>query len=191
MKSLHLNLASRPYRNERPFWIAIGAMALITLFLMGMNARTAYRFFINTSHTRALIAEADHRAATERQATRQLQTQIQESNSRLLQARVAYVNAQITQRAFSWNELLDHLEDVLPRDVRLTTLSPQIEETGTQLTLNCVSKSEDGLVDLIRNMTADPHFEQPFPLNEARRPDGNQAFNLKVTYLPHAGEVSP
>ena len=40
MKPLHLNLASRPYRDYRPVYAAVVAMSLVTAFLMLNNVET-------------------------------------------------------------------------------------------------------------------------------------------------------
>lgn len=193
MKPLHLNLASRPFRDIRPLGTVVIATSAIILFLMANNARTAYRFFVNTEEIRAETAELEARTAEQRHKVRDLESQLAQLDTPVLQARTAYVNARIAERAFSWNELLDHLETVVPGDVRLVTLTPQVTETGpVNLTLLCIAKTDDGLVEMIRRMIADPHFDQPFPLSEARIEEDLSRFVLRVGYLPNpaAGEVS-
>ncbi|HUO84753.1 MAG TPA: hypothetical protein VM534_06520 [Thermoanaerobaculia bacterium] len=188
MKPLHLNLAARPYRDERPFWLIVGTLALLTLVLMIYNARTAYRFFVNTEETRAEIAEVEARVAGERSRLRELRGELATVDLRRLRAQVEYVNTQLAERAFSWNALLEDLERVVPRDVRLLSLRPQVSGEGpVALNLVCISKTDDGLVELIRAMIADSRFDQPYPISETRTESGQTEFVLRVGYLPPRG----
>ena len=43
MKPLHLNLASRPYRDYRPVYATVVVMSLVTAFLMLYPVETGYR----------------------------------------------------------------------------------------------------------------------------------------------------
>ena len=43
MKPIHLNLASRPYRDYRPVYAVVVLLSLATAFLMLNNIETYYR----------------------------------------------------------------------------------------------------------------------------------------------------
>ena len=51
MKPLHLNLASRPYRDYRPLYAVVVIMSLLTAFLMLRNIDTFYRYKRETKTT--------------------------------------------------------------------------------------------------------------------------------------------
>lgn len=185
MKTLHLNLASRPYRDYTPVYVVAIVLALITGFLMINNIQTAWRYVVNTEETRAEIARVEAEAAAETRAAETLERSAAGINVRALAAETDYINAQIAERAFSWSNLLDTMERVLPRNVRLMTLNPDIQPDGTvNLTINARSKGNDGMVSLLRNMLADPHFSDPFPGNDTQNDDGSYTFSLSTTYRP-------
>lgn len=184
MRPLHLNLASRPWQNTRPFWITVGVTVAVIVILLVNNVQAAWRYYVETEETRSAISEVQMKTTSERQAARQLQEQIATLDRSDLMRRVDFVNRQIVERAFSWSQLLDHLERVLPDDVRLKSLRPKIEEQGPiLLSMNCVAKDQDAYVETIRQMSADPNFENPYPLSEVS--DGGEViFTLQVTYRP-------
>ena len=66
MKTLHLNLASRPYRDYKPLYAVVVITSLAIAFLMLNNVETYYRYVNETQSTRALIAKRDSEAAEER-----------------------------------------------------------------------------------------------------------------------------
>lgn len=184
MRPLHLNLASQPWQNTKPFWITVAITAAVIAILLVNNVQAAWRYYVETEETRAAISEVQARATAEQQAARRLQEQAETLDQSELMQRVEFVNRQIIERAFSWSQLLDHLERALPNDVRLTSLRPSIEEEGPiMLSMSCIAKDQDAYVETIRQITADPYFENPYPLSEMTSGD-ELRFTLRVTYRP-------
>jgi len=191
VKALHPNLASRPYRDYRPVWTVVAVLAILSAALLAYNVQTAYQYFATTSDTRAEISALEASIAEERQATRKAREQAARFDSPELRMRAEFVNTQIAERAFSWNELLDDLEAVFPPDVRLVRLSPSVEKSGdVTLTMSCFAKSGDGMVDLIQNMFGSPKFIRPFPANQSTSPEGLHQFVISTQYRPSARGVS-
>lgn len=189
MKALHPNLASRPYRDYRPVWTVVAVLAILSVALLVYNAQTAYRYFATTSDTRAEIAEIEASIAKERQATQVARQQAARFDSPQVRRRAQFVNTQIAQRAFSWNQLLDDLEAVFPPDVRLVSLSPSVERTDeVTLQMSCLARNDDGMVELIQNMFQSPKFVRPFPANQSSS-QGLHQFIISTQYRPAAWGV--
>lgn len=185
MKPLHLNLASRPYRDYRPVYAAVVVMSLLAAFLMFYNVETYYRYTHDTRNTRAKIAELESQTQQERQREQMVQQRIKGLDLARLGAQTKFVNAKLAERAFSWSTLLDELESVLSDDVRLMSVTPSFSAEGDiKLTLNFVSKSGDGMIRTINRMHADPQFRNPFPNNQAAVDGGGYTFDLNVQYVP-------
>ncbi len=184
MKPLHLNLASRPYRDYRPVYAAVVAMSLVTAFLMLNNVETYYRYTRDTHSTRTKIASIEAQTQQERQREQNVQQRTKGLDLRRLSAQTTFVNAKLAERAFSWSTLLDELESVLVDDVRLVTVAPTFADNRIQLSLDFVSKSADGMIKTINRMNADPQFLHPFPSNQSAIETGGYSFNLTVQYVP-------
>lgn len=184
MKPLHLNLASRPYRDYRPVYAVVVAMSLITAFMMLNNVETYYRYTRDTHSTRAKIASIEAQTRQEREREQSVQRRIKGLDLRRLSAQTKFVNAKLSERAFSWSTLLDELESVLVDDVRLVSVGPTFTEGSIQLSLDFVSKSADGMIKTINRMNADPQFRNPFPSSQSALDTGGYAFSLTVQYLP-------
>ena len=185
MRTFHLNLAARPYRDYRPVYAVVVAASLLTAFLLLNNVDTFYRYTQETATTRARIAELERRTADEQRSTDALSRRVATINVKGLNTEARYVNTQIAERAFSWSELLDQLETVLPRSVRVTSLSPSFDKTGAvHLVLTCSSKAPEGLVDTINGLNRAPRFSKPFPSMTATDEKGETRFAITVDYLP-------
>lgn len=190
MKSLHLNLASRPFKDNRAIYTLATALTLISLFLLVNNAQTAIAYFSNTEETRAEIAKIERETEAEGRREEAVRARVARVNQKALNSHVAFINTQIEERAFSWSALLDDLEGVMPADVRLTSLNPSVSKDGEiTLALACESKQSDGLVRLINNLFANPNFDRPTPQQEATD-ETIHRFAVTVRYDP-AGVRTP
>lgn len=192
MRAFHLNLASKPFRDYRPIWLVAAALAIVSVLMLIDNARTAYRYFANTEAKRAEIDRLQKQTDDEERQAKSIQEQLRGFNRKSLNMQTQFINGQIAERAFSWSKLLDQLERVVPKDVRLTSLNPTVNADGsTRLLLNCVAKSSDGLVDLIQRMQADPHFVSPFPQQQNIMDTGLHQFSIETGYRPEPRGVLP
>jgi type IV pilus assembly protein PilN len=186
VKPLHLNLAARPYRDYRPVYAAVVVMSLLAAYLMLNNIETYFRYTRDTRSTRAKIASLEAQTQQERDREQSVQQRIKGLDLGRLSAQTKFVNAKLSERAFSWSTLLDELESVMSDDVRLLSVAPRFVEDGTiSLAMEFRSKSADGMIKTINRMHADPQFRNPFPSSQSVVPDGGgYSFLLTVQYVP-------
>jgi len=184
VKPLHLNLAARPYRDERPFIAVVVAASLLIAFLTLMNFDAWYRYRNETRSTRAKIAALENQARQEQQNTQALNQRLRNVDVKKLSLQTQFANARLAERAFSWSELLDHLERVLPDYVRIENINPSFRTDGmVGLSMQCTARDADGLVKTMNQLNADPHFSNPFP-NGEEHTDGGYRFAIHVDYRP-------
>jgi hypothetical protein len=187
LKPIHLNLASRPYRDYTPVNIVAASMFVAMLVLAWFNFDTWLRYNVETQNTRAKIAELEAQYRKEKDLEKSAQTRLASVDLAFLDEQTKFVNAKLVERAFSWSALLDELESVLASDVRLLTVTPTFDaDNSINLTLAFESKSSNGMINTINRMHADPQFHNPFPSNESVTPEGIYSFNLSVGYRPRA-----
>jgi Tfp pilus assembly protein PilN len=185
VKPIHLNLSSRPFRDYRPVYAAVVVMALLTAFLALNNVDTLLKYRSETKTTRADIALLEQQTADEQSKADALTQRLRGVDSKLLASQTEFANAQLAERAFSWSELLDRLERVLPDDVRLQSVNPTFDKNGlVHLGILCVAKTGSGLSATINHFNGDPHFANAFPSSETVDPAGERRINLTVDYRP-------
>jgi type IV pilus assembly protein PilN len=184
VKPIHLNLAARPYRDERPFIAVVVVGSLLIAFLTLMNFDAWYRYRNETRSTRAKIASLEEQTRVEQQKTQVLNQRLRTVDVKTLSLQTQFANARLAERAFSWSELLDNLEHVLPDYVRIETINPSFRPDGmVGLTMQCVARDPDGLVRTMNQLNADPRFSNPFPNGEEHTDQGYR-FNIHVDYRP-------
>ena len=189
MKPIHLNLASRPFRDYRPVYAAVVIMALLTALLALYNVDTYLLYRTETRTTRGNIAKLDEQLAVEKRATDTLNQQLRGIDLKLLASQTEFANTQLAERAFSWSELLDRLERVLPPDVRLQSVMPTFSKDGlVHLSMTLTAKTGQGLSATINRFNGDPRFANAFPNNETNETlngaGGEYRIILGVDYRP-------
>lgn len=184
MKPLHLNLAAKPYRDYRPY-IAVMAIGWLLVAVMALNnLDTWYRYQHDTKTTRDEIDALQRQTELEQKKLQTTELKLRGVNVALMSKQTEYVNSVLAERAFSWSELLDRMERVLPDDVRLISISPSFNKSGlVHLSLSCVGKSGTSMVATLDRLNADPHFSRPFPTSESNR-GADWDFGIGVDFRP-------
>ena len=189
MKPLHLNLAERPYRDYRPLYAVVVVTSILIALMLLNNIETGYRYVRETRTTRDKIARIESQIDAENRRTEEANQRLRGVNVKQLSEQAQFVNARLAERAFSWSELLDRLERVLPDDVRIESIAPAFGKTGiVHLTMQGSAKTGDGMTRTIDRLNHDPHFDNPKPTAEDRTDNGYK-FGIGVDYRPSIPRV--
>lgn len=183
MKPLHLNLASQPYRDYRPVYAAVVVMSLLIALLMLNNIDTYYRYKTETKTTRATTASLEAQAEQEKARAAAADSQLRSFDLTALGNETHFINSRLAERAFSWSELLDRLEDVLPQNVKISTITPAFQPKYVHLEMSCEAKTPEGMLNTITNLQKNPQFANPFPHNETSSEKGF-SFTIGVDFKP-------
>lgn len=181
------NLASRPFLNTRPVWLVTGAAGLLTVVLLIVNIT----LFVRTNRTLApqldylAQLEAEHQELSHEVAL--VLTELEEVPWKSLASRVHGTNVVLREWGFSWLDLLDDIEAVMPREVRVIRIGPGVGPDGVKLNLMVVARSRDAMIELLTNLITDPSFSEPIPIHEGLPEESETAgydLSLRVNYHP-------
>jgi hypothetical protein len=182
------NLASRPFLDSRPVWVAGGALAVIALVLTGVNL---WELVSAQGAERAL--EAEERTLRTRYA--ELTVGVEAADRRLaavgwrqLEADATTMQEVVARRQVAWSRLLVDLERVVPWDARLVSVVPTIDDKGVVVvSLTGVATGRDAWLRLLGRCFADASFSEPVPSSEEAPSASNTLgyrFQLRVRYWP-------
>ncbi len=160
------NLASRPFLNTRPVWLVTVVAGVLALILVALNVG----LFVKSNRTLApLIEHRDRLAAEERNLTAEVGGQIEGLEKvpwGSLTARVNGTNLILREHTFSWLTLLDDVERVMPYEVRILKVTPEVGPAAVTLHLVVVAQTRDAMLEFLENLVDDPNFSQPSPRRE-------------------------
>jgi len=155
-----INLASQPFRKDRPILAAGFVTAGVLTVLLGL----LIVLIVNNRHQlkgeRREIAdlEAKLRDITQEQA--KINAQLRRPDNEAVFERNVLLNTLIDRKSISWTRIFADLEKVLPGNVRLISVRlPQITNQN-QVLLDMVvgAQEQTPIVDLLRRFEASPVF---------------------------------
>ncbi|HTW58591.1 MAG TPA: PilN domain-containing protein [Terriglobales bacterium] len=187
---LEINLASQPYEDARQFWMrwgtALVAVGILTLTLLALTITgwfNARRDYIAMEQKRALIAERDQKRADAERILNLPQNRSTRDTSQFL-------NELIERKAFSWTQVLENLEKVMPPRVHLVSISPDLDEDNQLLLkMTIAGNSRDRALELARHMEESRRFAQTNITGERSVQSTNgdtEQFDILALYIPEA-----
>ncbi len=192
MKPLLLNVASRPFLNNRVVGTAIGVAgaALILATVWNLSVYLGY----GGSYRQLSLEERQDRAkfATFFNDERTLMKEVQARDFRGAWDRGRLAGDLISRWSFSWTLLFNRLEQVMPVDVMMTAIRPTFGPQGIVVRVEGVAKSQPALINFEEALLQRSAFRRIYPLSERRlnpsRPE--ISFVVNFDYVP-GQEVAP
>lgn len=185
---LRTNLSTRPFYNERLVRTVLGVFGAIAIGLTLFNVYEILRLQGQSRDTRATMANNDAQARELRQKAQAVRSSIDRVKLDTVQAKAREANALIDRRTFSWTQLLNYFETTLPPDVRITGVSPEVEDGGRRvLNINVISKRVEDLEAFMDALEKTGAFSDILPRAEAPEQEGGGLrTQLQAFYTPVA-----
>lgn len=198
MRRHSVNLARRPFVNQRPVVRISGLLWGLGMVLLLVNVWLFWSFYQGQGQTRARLAELGTAMEQEQTRIRELENRLASIDLEAQNEQVRFLNQRIERRTFGWSMLFDILADLLPRDVRLSRLRPERRQLSSRrerlerasgplqvpLSIDGQAKTQEDLYVLLDALIASPAFREVDPLGEQMNEQGMVAFSLSAIYLP-------
>ena len=157
---LDINLATRPYEDAREFWarwgLGVGLLAILTLALLGL----AVRGWINAGRDRHEIAQLQQQIAELDNKRAQAQAFLDLAANRSTRDQSQFLNGLIQRKAFSWTRVFEDLERVMPPNLHVVSLRPELnEQNQMQLDMRVAGDTRAAAVELVHRMEGSKHFQ--------------------------------
>lgn len=184
MTKLQINLSSRPFVNYTPYHLGYVVIGLAGLLLLAHNA---FWFFSNHGDVRlmeqeiaALQTEVDGNIRGADALAEEID-QIQ--RNRRFREVVNFVDGRIRQRRFSWIRMLNLLQDAIPADVKIESITPRVQANSVRIMLACMAKKATAVNEFIENLENIEDFSRVLISSEDR--EGSIiSFPLTMEYSP-------
>jgi Tfp pilus assembly protein PilN len=171
--SAPLNLARRPFRNERLPTLVLAAACLALAAATARHALVARDLAPGRSRDVASEVVAIEKEIDTLRAESADLRQLAAPPDALKEW--AAVKRLVDRRMFSWTGLFAALEQALPPGVKLVSISPVDQEGQTELALTAVGRGSEDALALMASLQAHEEFRRPQRLNEGRRASTSRA----------------
>ncbi|HYO83705.1 MAG TPA: hypothetical protein VES20_20045 [Bryobacteraceae bacterium] len=154
-----INLASEPFRRDRPMIVASTVVGALLTGLLVMLIYLAIAERNRSSEARAAITRLEAQMAQmAREETRLQGVMRQPENAEVLD-RSLFLNQLLMRKGVSWTRIFSDLEQVTPHNVRLISVRPQIS-TRNDLTLDMWvgSQATEPVLNFVMQLEQSPVF---------------------------------
>jgi hypothetical protein len=190
---LRTNLSTRPFYNDRAVRAALLGLALIAVGLIAFNAIEILRLERAGREARQTVAQNAVQARDFLEKARVIRQSINQTALQAVQVSARDANALIDRRAFSWTALLNYFQATLPPDVRIASVTPQIDAEGRMLVaISCFTRRAEDLYEFADALESTGAFSEVLPRQLATEEDGTLRAEVQGYYLgPVRGAASP
>lgn len=192
---LRTNLSTRPFYNERLVRALLAAVTLVALGLTAFNTIQVLRLRSRGAEVRAAADTAEREAARLQAEARRIRQTINRDQLAAVQAAAQEANQLIDRRAFSWTDLFNRFEATLPAEVRIASVTPQLDPAGRlMLAVAVVSRRVEDLDGFIEALEKTGALREVLSRQEEAQEDGTLRSIIQGYYAaaapPGAAEPS-
>jgi Fimbrial assembly protein (PilN) len=185
MRPISINLASRPFYNNRLYVVAYSVSAGLLALMTGLSLYTFFsdqvslkRFQAAEDRLQSQLLVLDRNEEAQRKVLRRLDLEEVAAQSH-------FANDAILERVFSWTLLFNRLERVMPPDVKLESLRPKVDGGSIHFRIIGTAKSPSDFTDFEEALLESVLFSDVYPISETISPTGRGLlFSLSFRYLP-------
>lgn len=188
---LDINLATHPYEDSRRFWFRWGgALAVLGILTAGVLYRTG-REWVDASKDHQIRQRYQQQIGSRDKEIADAQALMNLPQNRSIRDRSQFLDDLFYRKAFSWTQVFEQLEQVMPPRVHVVSIAPELSvDNELAIKLVVAGDSHDRALELVRKMEESQHFRQTQIVSEttetgnSNNPGDTVKFDISALYLP-------
>lgn len=191
---LNINLASQKYEDVRRFYLRWSTAIALTAALALVLAFLAWKNFSDSSESSARIKKLEQSIAGLQRQRAEAEAISNRPENHDVTTQKNFWNKQIARRTFSWTQLFNDLQRIMPARAYVSSVHPEITpDSRVKLTLQILGDKHDNPLELVQRMEKSERFRGPKILSDDSTTDqktGTTIYKLNIeTY--YTGTPSP
>jgi type IV pilus assembly protein PilN len=195
---LDINLATQPYVDAGRFWLRWGGglmgLGIVTVGLLYIT----FIGWLGARKDRALVAQYQSQIQARDKDKADAQALMNLPQNASVRDRSQFLNDLFYRKAFSWTQVFEELERVMPPRVHVVSIHPELAiDNELAIRLVVAGDSREKALELVRKMESSTHFHQTEIESESVE-NGQGAnlgdavrFDISALYVPGVNVESP
>jgi len=177
-----INLASQPFVDYRGFLLTAGILGLVALGCTVFLLVTGISTWRETTTTQGRLRALESRSAQLATEQHELETELRAPGNLDQLEQVHFANQLIRRKAFSWTQLFFDLQERLPGQVRVLSLSPSLRDDGRVLVeMRVGAGSQGALIEFLQSLEQGQKFRDVALHTQGEGRAGRDAIDARVT----------
>ena len=157
-----INLATQPFRRDRPMLVASGALAIALVALLGVLLSLEYMERGQMSDTRREIARLEKQVRQLTVEQTKLDAVLRQPENKEVLERSLFLNALLMRKGISWTRIFEDLEKIVPYNVRVISVRPVVNtQNQISLDMNVGAETAEPFVEMMRRLEDSELFGAP------------------------------
>jgi Tfp pilus assembly protein PilN len=153
------NLATQPFRKDRPILFASGLVGLLMVISLVVLISLALADRRRSADTRQIVRRLDRQIEHAAAEQTGLDALLRRPENAEVLERSLFLNLLLYHKSISWTRLFADLEKVLPHNVRLINIRPQVlSESAVYLDMSVGTDSPPPYIDLLMRLESSEIF---------------------------------
>lgn len=154
-----INLSSEPFRRDRPMVVASVAAGVVLTILFLVLASLAVSERNRAKEAREQMARAQAELLRINTESMKLETVMRQPQNAEVLEHSQFINMLIARKGVSWTKIFNDLESVMPHNVRLISVRPQLNgPNDLLLDMQVGAQSSEPVVSLLMALEGSPLF---------------------------------
>jgi type IV pilus assembly protein PilN len=157
-----LNLASEPFRRDRPMIVASISVAVLMAGLLSVLIWLAVAERGEMASTRQAIDRLEAQLRTISAEQSKLETVLRQPRNAEVLERSLFLNELLQRKGISWTRIFSDLEKVMPHNVRLVSVRPEMTPRNeVLLTMQVAAQAREPVIEMVRRLETSELFGNP------------------------------
>ena len=182
---LGINLATQPFRRDRPVLVAAGVLSTLLLALLGGLIYLALAERGELADSRRNVAELQRRLGIVAAEQQKLDAVLRRPENAEVLERSLFLNALLYRKGISWTGIFADLEKVVPHNVRIMSVHPTLNsQNKVVLDMRVGAESPEPVIVFLKRLEESPLFGQVYNHSSAppSQSDPLWKYNVSVNY---------
>ncbi len=180
--TLNINLASQPFRRDRPILVASIATAVLMTVVLALQVYLISIERGEGTETAQAIAAAQEELRRLQAEEANLRAELMRPENEIVFERSLFLNSLLRRKGISWTLLFGDLALVLPYNVKLMQVRPRVTyDNEIQLEMVVASQDTDPVVELLRAIEGSALFSSTSVSASLPPTDTEPLYRYRVT----------
>ncbi|MGH9803600.1 MAG: hypothetical protein ACRD4D_00380 [Candidatus Acidiferrales bacterium] len=177
-----INLASQPFVDYHNFLLTTGILGLVGLIVTAVVLITAISTWRETTTTQGKLRALESQSARLTAEQRELESTLRSPGNFEQLEQVYLVNQLIQRKTFSWTQLFFDVQERLPAQVRVLSITPSQRDDGSvQVEMRLGAGSQSALIDFLQALEQGQKFREVALHSQSDSRGGRDAIDARVT----------
>jgi type IV pilus assembly protein PilN len=154
-----INLASEPFRRDRPLVAASIAVSVLLVGTLGLLISLAVTDTSQLAEARRSISKLNAKIAAATRDQASLDAVLRQPQNAEVLERSVFLNSLLYRKGISWTRIFSDLETTIPHNVRVISIRPAVNAQN-QVTLDMTvgAESPEPVIGLLKALESSPLF---------------------------------